>query len=271
MSHHEPNITVNVDVTNPGQFFACCGLLELADRLWPGAEVVGGFTLPRFYRARFQVYAKMAFSSGDLMTKLLTAPRNAVDPYQAIMGSNGKPVADANKTKPVVIGEPVSLRLGWWLDELTGRQTRFKMWGAHQTSDGLIGDMANAINADEMTDTTVLQSRLGMTGRIGSDTRSSWNTLDEGFSPNDQTLPVDTYPATELLAAIGLETFRPTLSADGCVYACWFASLPTLVARAVASGSVTVHNTHRYRFAIGERGKFKFFTNASPLEGDPHA
>ncbi|TWW08183.1 hypothetical protein E3A20_26890, partial [Planctomyces bekefii] len=24
---------VNVDPTNPGQFFACCGLLELADRL----------------------------------------------------------------------------------------------------------------------------------------------------------------------------------------------------------------------------------------------
>ncbi|MFY7952904.1 MAG: type I-G CRISPR-associated protein Cas8g2, partial [Armatimonadaceae bacterium] len=31
-------ITVSVDPTNPGQFFACCGLLELADRLWPGAE-----------------------------------------------------------------------------------------------------------------------------------------------------------------------------------------------------------------------------------------
>jgi hypothetical protein len=29
---------VAVDPTNPGQFFACCGLLELADRLWPGAE-----------------------------------------------------------------------------------------------------------------------------------------------------------------------------------------------------------------------------------------
>jgi CRISPR-associated protein Csb3 len=33
-----PNITIPVDLTNPGQFFACCGLLELADRLWPGAE-----------------------------------------------------------------------------------------------------------------------------------------------------------------------------------------------------------------------------------------
>ena len=38
MSARMPNISVSVDVTNPGQFFACCGLLELADRLWPGAE-----------------------------------------------------------------------------------------------------------------------------------------------------------------------------------------------------------------------------------------
>ena len=34
----DANITIPVDLTNPGQFFACCGLLELADRLWPGAE-----------------------------------------------------------------------------------------------------------------------------------------------------------------------------------------------------------------------------------------
>ena len=32
------SFSVNVDPTNPGQFFACCGLLELADRLWDGAE-----------------------------------------------------------------------------------------------------------------------------------------------------------------------------------------------------------------------------------------
>jgi CRISPR-associated protein Csx14 len=39
MSNHTPNIRIPVDLTNPGQFFACCGLLELADRLWPGADV----------------------------------------------------------------------------------------------------------------------------------------------------------------------------------------------------------------------------------------
>jgi hypothetical protein len=38
MTNDRPSFAVNVDVTNPGQFFACCGLLELANRLWPGAE-----------------------------------------------------------------------------------------------------------------------------------------------------------------------------------------------------------------------------------------
>ena len=38
MSDRQANITIPVDLTNPGQFFACCGLLELADRLWPRAE-----------------------------------------------------------------------------------------------------------------------------------------------------------------------------------------------------------------------------------------
>src|SRR6266446_4280053 len=38
MNTPNPAIRIAVDPTNPGQFFACCGLLELADRLWQGAE-----------------------------------------------------------------------------------------------------------------------------------------------------------------------------------------------------------------------------------------
>jgi CRISPR-associated protein Csb3 len=34
----QPVFSVKVDLTNPGQFFACCGLLELSHRLWRGAE-----------------------------------------------------------------------------------------------------------------------------------------------------------------------------------------------------------------------------------------
>lgn len=270
MSDKQANITIPVDLTNPGQFFACCGLLELADRLWPGAEVAGSFTLPRFERSRFGIFANSEFEVAEIVKALLDCSRTSVHPFRPIMGSDGKPVKDAKKTKPVMVGEPVALRLSWWLDELAGRQTRFKTWSAHKTAEGLISDMAQALCTEEITDSTILHSRIGMTSRLGLDTRSSWNTLDEGFSPNDQNLPVDTYPATELLAAIGLETFRPESSVDGYVYACWTTPMPTIVARAVASGSVDIQGTTRYRFDIGARGKFKFFTKASPLERSNH-
>ena len=31
-------ISVPVDLLNPGQFFACCGLFEIADRTWAGVQ-----------------------------------------------------------------------------------------------------------------------------------------------------------------------------------------------------------------------------------------
>src|SRR2546426_8586354 len=34
----DPDISINVDIRNPGQFFACCGLLEISSRLWPESE-----------------------------------------------------------------------------------------------------------------------------------------------------------------------------------------------------------------------------------------
>jgi CRISPR-associated protein Csx14 len=34
----DPDLTLAVTPRNPGQFFACCGVLELASRLWPGSE-----------------------------------------------------------------------------------------------------------------------------------------------------------------------------------------------------------------------------------------
>jgi len=271
----QPSITVNVDVTNPGQFFACCGLLELADCLWPGADVLGSFTPPRFERSRFRVFSKCNLDTPKVLSALCNSQRTPVDPYRPIMASNGKLVKDPKKIKPIRLefgtpgassGVQASLRLSWWLDELCGRQTAFKMWAAHKTSEDLINNMADKTPVDEMHDKTVLESPIAMTARLGLDTRSSWNTLDEGFSPNEQNLPVDTYPATELLAAVGLQTFPPSEHNDGFVYACWRNCLPAPIARAVASGAVSFPGITHYRFAIKQRGRFGFFTKASRLE-----
>ena len=48
MSGFPPNVSIPVDLSNPGQFFACCGLLELADRIWPKAAVRARFE-PRHF------------------------------------------------------------------------------------------------------------------------------------------------------------------------------------------------------------------------------
>ena len=273
----DTNITIPVDPTNPGQFFACCGLLELADRVWPWAEVTGEFSPPRFQRSVFCISARVALSSSALLKLLVNCDRTTVDPYQPIRGSDGKPVKDAKKTKPVLLRpndswgcEPFSLRLSWWLDELAGRQTRFKTWSAHNSAEGLIADLSSQIGADDINDENLLEQRAGMTSRLGLDPRSSWNTLDTGFSPNDQRLPVDTYPATEVLAAVGLQTFRPAASPNGYVYAIWTHPIPVIVARAAASGNLNIEGITRYCFDVASRGRFKYFTDASRLERSNH-
>jgi len=268
MTPDQPNISIKVDVANPGQFFACCGLLELADRLWPSGEVLGRFIPRRFDRSSFHISAKLAFSTRDVIHGLLRSTRRPVDPYQIIMGSNGKPVTDPLKIAPVEFAEPTRLRISWWLDEVAGQQSDFKTWSAHKTSHGLLDELAAAVSISDVTDESLLQLRVGMTSRLGLDARSSWNTLDTGFSPNDQNLPVDTYAATELLAAIGLETFRPATDGEGFRYASWSLPLPVGVARAVASGCSGEFVDTRFRFHIRARGKFKSFTQASPLLGE---
>ena len=94
-NYPQPSITVNVDVTNPGQFFACCGLLELADRLWPGAE--GWFSDDG---SEFNVACDGTLS--DLVNAIASA--NLVHTNPADLYSS-----------PLVIAEPFRpLSIDWW-------------------------------------------------------------------------------------------------------------------------------------------------------------
>jgi len=67
MTEHTPNIAIPVDLTNPGHFFACCGLLELADRLWPGAE---GLFENEESKSHFQIAAAPQASLHALLVNL---------------------------------------------------------------------------------------------------------------------------------------------------------------------------------------------------------
>ena len=70
------SFSVTVDPTNPGQFFACCGLLELADRLWPGAE--GWFADGKFHvTCEGTLSAVLDPLAGCELTNTMTAEQHA--------------------------------------------------------------------------------------------------------------------------------------------------------------------------------------------------
>lgn len=249
MSTPAPDIRVRVDVTNPGQFFACCGLLELAHRLWPGA--CGSFADGEFRVAR-------AGGGCPSLSELIGALRSTDI-------KEGKP--DADKALQRVHMTAFGLTLDWWVDA-SGAKTALKLWAGHQTSAGIVETLKGALpECDQPASLPGLfEDARPLTGRFGFDPRSAWNALDAGFSPNEQGIPVATFPAVELLAAVGLQRCRPVQAQDGSLlYATWTVPVPAILAPAASAGLLPVGDTTRYRFRIVGRGSYKAFDFATPF------
>lgn len=128
----EPTIRMNVDPTNPGQFFACCGLLELASRLWPDTaarfvdetcfEIVGvpaGATIQNLIE-QLQTVGLMG-----ALTPELAAERSALEVEYTKSKKSGQKLPDAQEARrkylggllragAITVGEPFRLLLDWW-------------------------------------------------------------------------------------------------------------------------------------------------------------
>jgi CRISPR-associated endonuclease/helicase Cas3 len=132
----EPTIRVAVDLTNPGQFFACCGLLELADRLWPGAA--GWFSESgREFCIRTEddhasvtrIIDKMSQVglTGEL-TPNLQCERDALEAENRRLRKQKKSPDKATAARRkelgtllragnIILGDPFNLRLDWWQED----------------------------------------------------------------------------------------------------------------------------------------------------------
>jgi CRISPR-associated protein Csx14 len=260
MSNPAPSITVAVDPTNPGQFFACCGLLEIADRLWPGAE--GWFGEGG---REFRIQGEKVRTLREVLEKLIQHPPTMIEQFE-----NGLPV------KPIIA--PLSIKLdedkhivldGWTriaLDKgkaVVMGNSPWNFWSGNQKSAGLWTALrAELINQLKRLTTENLEQlfskRLFQKGRFGFDPGPAWNALDAGFSPNEQDMQVQSSPAVELLAAVGLQRFRPLLnkSRDGFDYFSWHSPLPLVVAVAAFAGGLLTSQTRRYRASVVSRGEY---------------
>jgi CRISPR-associated protein Csb3 len=272
MNRPKPSFSVNVDVTNPGQFFACCGLLELAHRLWPGAE--GWFEDGRFCVSPLGL---SHCSLNDMIHALIIC--DAHTEKQKKDNGSGTELGEESESKinPVLLGPPIGIRLGWWLRD-DGTPNLFKTWAANATSQQMFRKWREPLKEGMDQFNSHLEQVFDLSARVqgsyGFDSQLGWDALAVGFSLNEhaQYKKLPTHPAVELLGAVGLQRFFPDLDAEQQIvrYSTWHAALSPAVARLAAIGMLPTATKHRLRTRFVYRGSFKGLDVANIVQGDSY-
>ena len=288
---------IKVDITNPGQFFACCGLFELAHRLWPGVEgyfdtQAGMFIFPcKSQENGIELLKKLRecpleglsdaerqeLKSLETRKQELKKQKKKLDPQEE---KRRKALGDKARSGRLTLGEPFSLLLDWWQTE---DETTPKTWAGKQEIHKIARAAQEALspavinNPEDILDyACVLRSTREYAKKSDEnkkvapfyfDARSFVHSLDTGFSLDVQELELMAYPAVELLALVGLQRFRPAAQGQDFDYWIWTHPMPALVASAIACGAASAEASIRYRFRLrfrDDRGRYKAFEYAQP-------
>lgn len=281
------SIRVAVDPANPGQFFACCGLLELADRLWPGAE---GW----FENGEFAIQCGGTLS--ELLAELADAELNSSLTDQelkrlgTLLSANKAKLNQADteekarlsalwKRERVHLSEPFDLWIDWWFDEETGGKA-MKTWAAKQLVLEIARPMLRILK-DQNWSATATTDLLTRTARVKSvpfyfDSHNNCQSTprDTGFGlytlRNDIATQGNVRPLLELMAFLGIQRFRPCATANKKLlsFSLWSTPLPIAVARVAAAGLLSQTGERRYGFRMLFRSEYmKAFLPAEPYQG----
>jgi len=290
------SFAVTVDVTNPGQFFACCGLLEVAHGLWPGTE--GWFDGSDFKIAVPAEYegATLGYLLGKLAQceisglseqerkelRTLDAERKRVRRLAPGKEERRRELGVQARAGAVRLGEPLSLLLNWWRtdDEMTpktwaGLQELHKIARAAQDAISMIAEPTSMFSHSRV----LRMPREYCSGKADHakpvepfyfDARRFAHALDAGFSLDVQNAESIAHPAVELLCLIGLQRFRPTAGPVRWSFDYWIWSYPltALVAAPVMCGVVSNHDRKGYRFRLrfrDDQKRYKAFGFATPI------
>lgn len=261
----EPTTNVRVDPTNPGQFFACCGLLELADRLWGGAE--GWFKRGAFYVRSGDAAPYIEPTLGGLLCAIAGATLRQVDPNNDFSSA-------------VDIPSPFELRLDWWQDDRAGGD-RLKVWAGSMRSVRIARAMQSVLKQPELQNDALFDHGTVVYDPLEPDKKvepfyfdarrgSSAQPIDIGFSPDSLQMTTAAYPAVEFLCLVGLQRFRPmpTETRRMFTYHTWAVPLATCIAPSAACGLLTQVEGRSFRFENtfrSDQRKHKAFTSATPL------
>lgn len=282
------NITVPVDLTNPGQFFACCGLLELASRI--DERTLGWFDGSKFCLSTLAEDFLDEFFSCAVKVNTSYQPTGADDDddHTADDGDD----RHRGRILPMKLGPPFDLLLNWWNDDEAQGQ-KLKLWTAGQrVTDLLLGHHKRRkkkakSKADEILRAYTPSTRehfadvvrqypddwlrkavpIDSPAAFSFDSRLSRNNaLDLGHSTHG-TLAFS--PAVDVLCLVAFQRFRPEMIEvwNRNRYCTWVEPLPVLIAPIAARGVLPSLIGQYFEFPIKARdsqGRYKLFGHAQP-------
>lgn len=278
----EALISLRVDVANPGQYFACCGLFELAARLAPAA--LAHFEQDSNSKQWRFVISNSVTNDGKTLTLqgLLTEMINAKI-TNANTGGNGDSANDDNsdtannseddaKAPPLQFGPPFEIRLDWW-ENADSKTAALKVWAGSMDCLGIATAMQNAtgliINeSDFLADPqgTLSACRVVYEPKSANskskkpkkkepfyfDSKRGPNadSRDVGFAPNDLKFETVASPMVELLCLVGLQRTIPAPAKQPrqFVYTLWTTPLPVSILAAAVNGQILGSTDYSYRF-----------------------
>jgi CRISPR-associated protein Csb3 len=259
---------VPVNLTNPGQFFACCGLLELADRRWHGAE--GWFESSRFY-LRAVTDQTPEPSIGILIDAAAGSTLHQLDPTD-------------DYGSPIEIEAPFGLRLDWWRDKRSGGD-RLKVWAGSMRGIRIARAMQRALVRVELQTAALLDYATVVADPAEPDNKvepyyfdsrrgSNAKSIDIGFSPDSLQMKTVAYPAVEFLTLVGLQRHRPMPTDVPRVftYHPWATPLPVSITPAAVCGLFSDPDGATFRFENGfrtDQRKHKGFMPATRIARTP--
>lgn len=303
MIRRDPSFTIQADPSNPGQFFACCGILELSQRLWPDAEGWFDCSGNNFNIAtdvsnvNAEIFVtrlkecKICGLTDEERSERITLERKKIEMKQlgALLSKKeeerlGELGANA-RSGLVYLDAPFCLTLDWWQageDERTpktwaGRQEIHRVARSAQEALSNVADCSNILDFGCILRVPKEYQQKASDGTKSVepfyfDARRFASALNTGFSLDRQNAETTAYPAVELLCLAGLQRFRPS---GGQVkwtfgYRTWSIPLKASVAAAVVCGAVPIHAFHGYRFSMlfrDDQKRYKAFGFATPTGG----
>lgn len=294
-------VSIPVDLFNPGQVFACMGFLEVADILL--GQAAGGFSWDEGPGARFHLCAAGTDSPVEAVLTFLIeaeiqrlAPSGYADPPSTTRSGTKKkketkqaPREEANKSAddgPLYLVEefpgpeadhrslPLRLKrnhhvvhVSHWCDGSS--RNSFKLFAGQQRSAAIARQMLGAARGLWNEDPKALiTDPLGLTIPLGGssfkfDARKAWTTIEAGYCPDDQSHDIEASPVVEILAPIGLEHARPhEFETREVRYGVWRGLLPPMLARPALGGLRVGVPLRLFRFTLALAGKNKNVTFA---------